>query len=158
MDNTNYVDALKRSLKKKISLLAAIDLQNRRQREILEDENSSVDDFQATVDEKSRLIDEIDELDVGFDEVFSRMKDEFEKNKSFYKDDIALMQDYIRQIMAKVSLIRTQEQENKSLLEQRISDSRSKSKTARVSRRMVDTYSKAMMGLDSMATHYGIDS
>ena len=153
-DNTNYIDALKRSLKKKISLLAAIDLQNRRQRELLTEDDSDSDEFQATVDEKSRLIDEIEILDQGFDEVFSHVKEEMDKNKSLYKDDISLMQEYIRQIMAKVSLIRTQEQENRDLLEKRIASVKSKTKTVRENRRMIDSYSKVMAGLDSMSTYY----
>lgn len=153
-ESSNYIDALKRSLKKKISILSSIDLQNRRQREILLDEESEVSAFQETVDEKSRLIEEIETLDQGFEEVFSHVKVEIEGNKALYRDDISLMQEYIRQIMAKVTLIRSQEQENKTLLEQRIADVRSKSKVARDNQKLVNSYSKMMTTLDSMNTYY----
>ena len=139
-----YIDALKRSLKKKVAILSEIDLQNRRQRELLEDEGASADDFEKTMDEKARLIEELDKLDEGFDEVFSKVKDEFDKNKALYKDDIAIMQEYIRIIMDKSTLVQTQEKMNKELFEKKASAVKAERKTLTTNMRVADLYQQNM--------------
>lgn len=139
-----YIDALKRSLKKKVAILSEIDLQNRRQRELLEDERASADDFEDTMSEKARLIEELDKLDEGFDEVFSKVKDEFDKNKALYKDDIAIMQEYIRIIMDKSTLIQTQEKMNKELFEKKASSVKAERKTLSTNMRVADLYQQNM--------------
>ena len=143
-DNRVYIDALKRSLKKKVAILSEIDLQNRRQRELLEDEHSSVDDFELTMDEKARLIEEIDKLDEGFDEIFNKVKEELDNNKSSYKDDIAVMQEYIRIIMDKSTLIQTQERMNKELFEKKASSVKAERKTLSTNMRVADLYQQNM--------------
>ena len=143
-DNRVYIDALKRSLKKKVSILSEIDLQNRRQRELLENEAASADDFEATMDEKARLIEEIDKLDEGFDEVFLKVKDEFDKNKALYKDDIAIMQEYIRIIMDKSTLIQTQEKMNKELFEKKTVSVKAERKTLSTNMKVADLYQQNM--------------
>lgn len=139
-----YIDALKRSLKKKVAILSEIDLQNRRQRELLEDEGASADDFEATMNEKARLIEELDKLDEGFDEVFSKVRDEFDKNKALYKDDIAIMQEYIRIIMDKSTLIQTQEKMNKELFEKKASSVKAERKTLSTNMKVADLYQQNM--------------
>lgn len=139
-----YIDALKRSLKKKVAILSEIDLQNRRQRELLEEEGASADDFEETMNEKARLIEELDKLDEGFDEVFSKVKDEFDRNKALYKDDIAIMQEYIRIIMDKSTLVQTQEKMNKELFEKKASAVKAERKTLTTNMRVADLYQQNM--------------
>ena len=139
-----YIDALKRSLKKKVAILSEIDLQNRRQRELLEEERASADDFEETMNEKARLIEELDKLDEGFDEVFFKVKDEFDKNKALYKDDIAIMQEYIRIIMDKSTLVQTQEKMNKELFEKKASAVKAERKTLTTNMRVADLYQQNM--------------
>ena len=139
-----YIDALKRSLKKKVAILSEIDLQNRRQRELLEEEKASADDFEETMNEKARLIEELDMLDEGFDEVFSKVKDEFDKNKALYKDDIAIMQEYIRIIMDKSTLVQTQEKMNKELFEKKSASVKAERKTLSTNMKVADLYQQNM--------------
>lgn len=139
-----YIDALKRSLKKKVAILSEIDLQNRRQRELLEEEGASADDFEATMNEKARLIEELDKLDEGFDEVFSKVKDEFDRNKALYKDDIAIMQEYIRIIMDKSTLVQTQEKMNKELFEKKAVSVKAERKTLSTNMKVADLYQQNM--------------
>ena len=143
-DNRVYIDALKRSLKKKVSILSEIDLQNRRQRELLEGEHSSADDFEQTMNEKARLIEELDKLDEGFDEVFSKVKEALENNKALYKDDIAVMQEYIRIIMDKSTLVQTQEKVNKELFEKKASSVKAERKTLATNMKVADLYQQNM--------------
>ena len=143
-DNRVYIDALKRSLKKKVSILSEIDLQNRRQRELLEGEHNSADDFEQTMNEKARLIEELDKLDEGFDEVFSKVKEALENNKALYKDDIAIMQEYIRIIMDKSTLVQTQEKVNKELFEKKASSVKAERKTLATNMKVADLYQQNM--------------
>lgn len=143
-----YIDALKRSLKKKVAILSEIDLQNRKQRELLEEEHGSADDFEETMNEKSRLIEELDKLDEGFDEVFSKVQEELEKNKSFYKDDIAIMQEYIRIIMDKSTLVQTQERMNKELFEKKASSVKAERKNLSTNMKVANLYQQNMMKLN----------
>ena len=145
LDNKVYVDALKRSLKKKVAILSEIDLQNRKQRDLLEDEKADVDDFEATVNEKARLIEEINKLDEGFDEIFNKVKAEFDSNKELYKDDIALMQEYIRIIMEKSTLVQSQERVNKELFEKKVSSVKAERKNLTTSMKAADQYYQNMM-------------
>ena len=147
-DNRVYIDALKRSLKKKVSLLSEIDLQNRKQRELLENDHASVDDFETTMDEKARLIEELDKLDEGFDEVFTKVKSELETNKSQYKDDIAFLQEYIRIIMDKSTLIQTQERMNKELFEKKAVSVKAEKKTLSTNMKVADSYYQNMMKMN----------
>lgn len=147
-DNRVYIDALKRSLKKKVAILSEIDLQNRKQRELLEDEHGSADDFEETMNEKARLIEELDKLDEGFDEVFNKVKEELDKNRTLYKDDIAIMQEYIRIIMDKSTLVQTQERMNKELFEKKASSVKAERKTLSTNMKVANLYQQNMMKLN----------
>ena len=147
-DNRVYIDALKRSLKKKVAILSEIDLQNRKQRELLEDEHGSADDFEETMNEKARLIEELDKLDEGFDEVFNKVKEELDKNRTLYKDDIAIMQEYIRIIMDKSTLVQTQERMNKELFEKKASSVKAERKTLSTNMKVANLYQQNRMKLN----------
>ena len=84
MDNTqNYIQIMISSLKKKISILEDISVQNEKQYEV--SKSGKIDDeiMEQTYGEKERLINELQELDNGFDTLYTRVKDELadENNK-----------------------------------------------------------------------------
>ena len=90
------LDMLEESLQKKVELLAKIEDQNEKQRDVLSDPEK-VDEaaFDATVDAKSKLIDEINSLDDGFQSLFDRVKGEVGDHKELYAEQVKRMQKLI---------------------------------------------------------------
>ena len=111
----NYVLILRESLEKKVEILEHIQAENRKQRQVLEDNNSDVDEFEATLDYKASLVDQIVKLDDGFETLFARVEEELQANKETYKEEIRRMQELIRQITDLSTAVQAQEKENEKL-------------------------------------------
>ncbi len=153
-ENDSYIDALKNSLKKKVSLLSAIDLENRRQAEVLQDPMGSADDFEETVSNKERLIEQIAALDEGFEQVYARVQSVLKNDREKYKDEIAVMQEYIRKITDKSTLIQTQELKNKELVVAKMGTIRGGAKTRRMGQMASGQYYQSMTGINVIDSQF----
>ena len=143
-DNT-YVDIMLQSLNKKLLILDAIEKQNKKQKEILEDKMSSPDDFDKTVDEKSKLITQLDQLDSGFDKLYERVQNELKTNRDAYQSQILEMQSLIRQITDKSVDLQKQEARNKDLMTARFATIKKQAKSVRKNTKITSEYYKTMM-------------
>lgn len=113
MSSSSYIAMLISGLEKKISLLDQIISENDRQLDILRDANSLPEDLRRSVDIKSDLIEDIDELDIGFEEVFARVREEIDRDRSKYSEEIKKMQSLIRLITDRTAEISSQETRNR---------------------------------------------
>jgi flagellar biosynthesis/type III secretory pathway chaperone len=139
-----YIDIMLQSLKKKIQVLDELEKQNRRQKEILESPDGSVDDFDETVEAKSALIEQLDQLDSGFDKLYARVKEELSGEKDAYADKIRQMQQYIREITDRSVEAQAQEARNKELMTQKFSRVKKQARQLRANSRATQSYHQSM--------------
>lgn len=144
MSNT-YVDIMIQSLEKKIQVLDRIILLDKIQKEQLEDEGLTTEDFDNVVEEKSELIEQLNQLDSGFEKLFQRVKEELDVNREQYKDQIRKMQEMIRSITDKSVEIQAQEARNKELMMNKFTRIKQRSKVAHTNYRAASQYYKNMM-------------
>lgn len=144
MSNT-YVDIMIQSLEKKIQVLDRIILLDKIQKEQLEDEGLTTEDFDNVVEEKSDLIEQLNQLDSGFEKLFRRVKEELDANREQYKDQIQKMQEMIRSITDKSVEIQAQEARNKELMMNKFTRIKQRSKVAHTNYRAASQYYKNMM-------------
>jgi predicted HTH domain antitoxin len=154
MTEREYLDILIQSLKKKLLLLNKISELNQDQRDILQDENADPDAFDYNVQDKDALIQQITALDEGFDEVYAHIKDLMERDHSAYEDQLEQMRRLIREIMAKDTSIRAEEQRNYALAQKKFASVRTKVREVRASQKMVNTYYKNMMKQNPYSPQY----
>lgn len=144
MSNT-YVDIMIQSLEKKIQVLDRIILLDKIQKEQLEDEGLTTEDFDNVVEEKSELIEQLNQLDSGFEKLFQRVKEELDVNREQYKEQIRKMQEMIRSITDKSVEIQAQEARNKELMMNKFTRIKQRSKVAHTNYRAASQYYKNMM-------------
>ena len=141
----NYVLILRESLEKKVEILQHIQAENQKQKQVLADNNSDVDEFEATLDYKASLVDQVLKLDDGFDTLFARVEPEIQAHKEDYKDEIHKMQDLIRQITDLSTAIQAQERENEKLARSRFTYVKNQVQKVRKSQRAVNSYYQNML-------------
>lgn len=146
MEST-YVNIMIQSLNKKIKVLEEIKRLNQLQKELLEDEKSSVDAFDKTVEDKSDCIKQLEQLDDGFDTLFDKVKDELNNNKEVYADRIRKMQELIRQITDLSMELQAQESRNKDLMTRKFVSIKERAKVVRTNTKVANQYYKNMMNL-----------
>lgn len=144
MSNT-YVDIMIQSLEKKIQVLDRIILLDKIQKEQLEDEGLTTEDFDNVVEEKSELIEQLNQLDSGFEKLFQRVKEQLDVNREQYKEQIRKMQEMIRSITDKSVEIQAQEARNKELMMNKFTRIKQRSKVAHTNYRAASQYYKNMM-------------
>ena len=145
MNKNTYVSVLIQSLDKKIKVLDTIIQSNHMQKEALEDPNLDPDDFDRIVEKKSELIDELERLDNGFEDIFARVREELNANRDAYREEIKVMQEYIRTITDKSVQVQKQEAQNKELMQQKFASVRKQAREVRQSQKIVNQYYKNMM-------------
>lgn len=146
MEDEAYVRVLRESLEKKVELLQLISKENEIQSKVLKDPTSTPDELQATMDHKDGWVDQISTLDDGFSVIFDKVKPLLTEQKAKYRDDIAAMQDLVREITDLTAQVRKQEQENYRLVEQKFAGIKKQVKKIRKSQSAVSNYYKTMNG------------
>ena len=154
MTETQYLDVLIQSQKKKLLLLNKISVLNTKQRQLLEQGEMDPDEFEANVNEKDTLVAEIVQLDAGFDEVYARLKTIVEVNQTIYAPQLEALQELIRQIMAKDVAIRAEESRNYTLAQKKFSKIKQQVRQVKASSKMVGQYYRNMMGLQNGDSHF----
>ena len=149
-----YVDIMLQSLRKKIQVLDSIIEQNWIQKEKLENEQATADEFDQTVEKKAALIEQLEQLDTGFDKLYDRVRDELRINRHLYADKIRKMQEYIHVITDKSMEIQAQEARNRELMTQKFAMVRQKAKNLRTNNKAATKYYKNMMQLNYVAPQF----
>lgn len=142
----NYVQIMLESLKKKEKILIKISEKNLEQKAIVEADDISFEEFDRIIDEKAELIDQLDVLDRGFESLYEKVKTELQSDegKIKYKNEIACMQECIRNITEKSTSIQVQEQRNKQAIEAMFRNEKEKLKSGKISSRAAVNYYKTM--------------
>lgn len=149
-----YVDIMLQSLRKKIQILDKIIEQNIIQKEKLEDDRATADEFDETVEKKAVFIEQLEQLDSGFEKLYDRVKDELRINRPMYIQQIKSMQEYIRIITDKSMQIQAQEARNRELMTQKFAMVRQKAKNLRTNNKAASKYYKNMMQLNYVAPQF----
>lgn len=125
MDNVkNYVIIMCDSLKKKLTILSGIILENHKQQMICTADKFDEEAFEATLTRKDEFIEQLDELDSGFDSLYDRIKDELKEHPEEYREEIVQMKQLIADITQKSMEIQLGEKRNESLVMKKLSEAR----------------------------------
>jgi flagellar biosynthesis/type III secretory pathway chaperone len=144
-----YLQMLEDSLDKKIDILRQLQVLCDAQTEILEDPGATPDELEDNVDKKAALIRKLEGLDKGFDSLFDRVKQEVTQHKEDYRDAILRMQEKITDITGRSSHLQVTEQHNQELARKKFSYVRSQAKELRQSEKVVTSYYKNMMKVNT---------
>ena len=148
MRNQSYVQMLRESLEKKITLLHLIEEENKRQKQILLDPKATPDEFVDNIEKKGSYVAEVSSLDEGFEALFSRVQEEIEANRAAYRFEIERMQELIPDITALSARIQSQEQENYELTQKKFSSVKEQVQKIRKSQKAVTKYYRSMGRMD----------
>lgn len=144
METENYLQIMMGSLKKKKDVLQQIVDYNNEQEAIVTADELDGDKFQKNMEDKSACIDELNMLDEGFQSVYDRVKENIQRYKLNYKNDILILQQLIKEVTSLSATIQAQESRNKLQVDRKFRQLRSETKTAKRSVSMANKYYKNM--------------
>jgi len=144
MGTADYVNILKNTLEKKLSVLQALLEATKRQTLIAEAEDFDLEVFETNMDQKDVLLEELETLDEGFDQVFQEIRKELEDNIDSYRSDIMQCQELIRQCTDLGVEIRATEERNRQRLEGVFSLQQKKLRQVKTNSKTVSSYYKTM--------------
>ena len=142
METENYLQIMMDSLKKKKDVLQQIVDYNNEQEAIVTADELDGDKFQKNMEDKSACIDELNMLDEGFQSVYDRVKENIQRYKLNYKNDILILQQLIKEVTSLSATIQAQESRNKLQVDRKFRQLRSETKTAKRSVSMANKYYK----------------
>jgi flagellar biosynthesis/type III secretory pathway chaperone len=139
-----YIEIMLQSLRKKCEVLDEIIKLNEQQRQILEDAESSVEDFDRIVEDKAARIEQLEQLDSGFEKLYERTREELQAGGDTYASQIRSMQEYIRRVTDKSVEAQAQEARNKDLMTQKFSRVKKQARQLRANSRATASYHQSM--------------
>ncbi|MCR5267224.1 MAG: flagellar protein FliT [Lachnospiraceae bacterium] len=154
-ETQNYLQMMIESLRKKEDVLYKIIEKNEAQASCIHDKEYGEidwDRFNVLIAEKETLIERINELDSGFQSVYDRIKDEIEKNKTSYIEEIKTLQDLITRLTDKGVEIQRSEERNRAKIEKVLMGAKKEIRRSRKSMQAVSRYYKAMSDPDADIT------
>ena len=113
---TEYVQIMIDSLKKKVDILNQITALNEEQKELIRADVLDLEAFDVTVEKKGECIDTLTNLDSGFQKLYDRVKEALDGKRDTYKPQIQEMQDLISKIMQLSMSIQAEEERNKDTI------------------------------------------
>ena len=149
-----YMDMLVECLEKKNQILDSLTVLNKKQTELIQDENFSLGEFDKCVEEKGILIDNILKLDSGFEGLYNKVGKTVAENPSAYKVQLSKMQKLITEITEKSVSLQAEEERNKSLIETRFSREKSRIKSGRSQSRVAMDYYNNMNKLNHIDSQF----
>lgn len=147
---SKYMDMLVECLEKKSQILDKLTELNKKQTELIQDEDFSLNEFDKCVEEKGVLIDSILKLDSGFEGVYNKVGDTVAANPSAYKVWLSKMQKLITEVTEKSVSIQAEEERNKVLIERRFNREKTKIKSGRSQSRVALDYYNNMNKLNNI--------
>ncbi|MDE7366007.1 MAG: flagellar protein FliT [Lachnospiraceae bacterium] len=151
---SNYLKVLEESLSKKLTVLQALLEASNRQGELAEEETFDLDLFETTMDQKEELLSQLEKLDEGFDSVFRKIETEVKENKEFYKEEVLMLQQLIRQCTDVSVEIQAAEARNKAKLSVKFSDQQKELRQIKTSNKVATTYYKSMTNTQDTDSYY----
>ena len=151
---SKYMDMLVECLEKKNQILDKLTELNKKQTNLIQDEDFSLSEFDKCVDEKGILIDNILKLDSGFEGLYNKVGRTVADNPSEYKEQLSKMQKLITQITEKSVSIQAEEERNKKLIESRFSREKSRIKSGRSQSRVALDYYNNMNKLNHVDSQF----
>lgn len=136
----NYLKILEESLNKKIQVLDRIQEYNEKQRQIFQNDQVDLDEFDASIEEKGKLIEQVTKLDDGFETLYANVSAELQGNKEKYAEQIQKLQQLVKQVTEKSVSVQTQEARNKALIEEYFAKERQNIRQGRKSARVAYDY------------------
>ena len=149
-----YMDMLVECLEKKNQILDSLTAINKKQTELIQNEDFSLVEFDKCVDEKGVLIDNILKLDSGFEGLYNKVGKHVADNPSEYKSQLSKMQKLITEITEKSVSIQAEEERNKALIESRFSRERNRIKSGRSQSRVAMDYYNNMNKLNHVDSQF----
>lgn len=144
MSTENYLQIMSESLIIKKDILDRLIVLNDEQEKIASAEEFDDEAFRDNVDKKAELIDEMVKLDDGFNSLFERVKGQLETDREAYRDEIAAMQQLIRDITDRATSVEAKEARNRVLIQNKFLNMRKEVQNAKRSSQMANTYYKNM--------------
>ncbi len=132
----------------KKGILERLTVLNDEQESIASQETFDDEAFRDNVDKKAELIDEMVKLDEGFNSLFNRVKEQLDANREGYRDEIAAMQQLIRDITDLAASVEAKENRNRVLMQNKFMAMRKEVQNAKRSTQMANTYYKNMNKLN----------
>lgn len=154
MEIANYVNILKDTLNKKLSVLQALLEATGRQTQIAEAEDFDLDEFETNMNQKDVLLEQLEELDEGFDRVFQQIRRELAENTDIYKDDVLMCQELIRRCTDLGVEIQAAEERNRQRLEVVFSVQQKKLRQVKTNSKTVSSYYKTMNPVQSSDSYF----
>lgn len=145
MTSKEYVKMLEDSLVKKVELLKQLQGLNLKQREILEDYETTPEELDENIDKKSNIIDRLDKMDEGFQSVYDKIKGDLVSNKKEYASEIKHMQELITQITDLSADVQAKELKNKDIATARFTHIRNQIRETKHGQKAVASYYASMM-------------
>ena len=145
----NYISIMIDGLKKKIIILNQILGLTNKEKELLQVEPFSMNDFDTNMKEKSTLVEQLVALDNGFTTVFNRVKMELGTDRSLYENQINQMKLLISKITELSVKIQSQEVRNKELARKQFGNVKKELVIAKRSGQMASNYYKSMSMVDT---------
>ena len=113
---TEYVQIMIDSLKKKVDVLNQIGAFNQEQKVLIQADTLDLEAFNALVEKKGKCIDTLTNLDSGFQKLYDRVKEALDGKRDSYKPQIQEMKDLIAEIMQLSMSIQAEEERNKETI------------------------------------------
>ena len=149
-----YLDMLVDCLDKKNQILEKMVILNKKQTELIQDENFSLNEFDKCVEEKGILIENILKLDSGFETLYNKVGKTVADNPAAYKEQLSKMQALITAVTEKSVSIQAEEERNKALIENRFSREKNRIKSGRSQSKVALDYYNNMNKLNHVDSQF----
>ncbi len=145
----DYIQIMIESLTKKSELLDKLIRKNESQHDCVEGKNFDEidwDEFNLIVAEKQTAIDRILKMDDGFQNLYDRVKEQLNKDKDKYVEQIKKIQSLIEVITEQGIKITTGEERNRKIIERVFGSRKKEIKRTRNSLKVASSYAQTMSG------------
>ena len=149
-----YLDMLVDCLDKKNQILEKMVILNKKQTELIQNEDFSLSEFDKCVEEKGILIENILKLDSGFETLYNKVGKTVADNPTAYKEQLAKMQTLITAVTEKSVSIQAEEERNKALIENRFNREKSRIKSGRSQSKVALDYYNNMNKLNHVDSQF----
>lgn len=146
----NYLQIMTESLEKKLEVLDKVYELNKRQLASSSKRPFDTEVYDAIMDEKGELIDELNRLDDGFTSTYELVREEVQRNPDKYREKVQVMQELVREAVARGVSIEAQEQRNKASMEAALTSKRQEIRERRVTASAATKYYSAVSKLNTV--------
>jgi len=141
---TEYVQIMIDSLKKKVDVLNQISAFNQEQKVLIGEDILDLEAFNALVEKKGKCIDTLTNLDSGFQKLYDRVKETLEGKRDSYKTQIQEMKGLISEIMQLSMSIQADEERNKDTIKAHFSKLKKEVYQIKNSQKIAQSYYNSM--------------